>query len=287
MEELKKFPNVYLDGRGRFTHYFVKTKLNKSFFEEKIVSVKGELFKEVDPERSKLFASIAKDISQLGLKENSKILYLGASHGYTVSFLSDVVCNGEIYALDFAPRVVRDLVFLCEAKSNIAPILDDACHPENYNKIVPKVDIVFMDIVQKNQIKIFLDNCDMYLNEGGFGILALKARSVDVTRNPRDIFKITRSQLEQVMSVVDYRELEPFEKDHALFVCKRKSAAKISFDMIKATNLNFADPEKRRNNDFKRSGNSDFKSGGRSGGFRSSSSSNSSSSSSYSKRKRY
>jgi len=229
MEEMKKFPNVFEEKKGRNTFYFIRTNDKKSFFEERVISKKGELFREVDPERSKLFASIAKGISQLGIKQDSKVLYLGASHGYTVSFLADVVCDGEIYALDFAPRVVRDLVFLCEDKKNVAPILDDANHPENYKEIVPMVDVVFMDIAQREQTKIFLKNCDMYLKEGGFGILALKARSIDVTRNPKDIFRITRSQLDVVMNVVDYRELAPFEQDHAVFVCKRKSSEPIDF----------------------------------------------------------
>ncbi|MGE0793032.1 MAG: fibrillarin-like rRNA/tRNA 2'-O-methyltransferase [Candidatus Woesearchaeota archaeon] len=253
MEELRKFPNLFMERKGKKTSYFIKTKLNKAFFEEKIIKLNGDYYKEVDPERSKLFASIAKDISQLGIKTNSTILYLGASHGYTVSFLSDMVEDGEIYALDFAPRVVRDLVFLCEVKENIAPIMDDAFHPERYVDFVPKVDIVFMDIAQKNQVEIFVKNCDIFLKEGGFGLLALKARSVDVTKSPREIFKLTRAQLESVMTVVDYRELEPFEKDHAFFVCKRKDDKKIDLEKIKNVKVveTKSDTFQRRDNNFR------------------------------------
>ncbi len=247
IEELNKFPNVFVEKRGRYSNYFVKTDLDRTFFEERIIKQRGNLFREVDPSRSKLFASIAKGISQLGIKEDSSVLYLGASHGYTVSFLSDVVNNGVIYALDFAPRVIRDLVFICEEKENIAPIMDDAFHPENYKDEVPKVDIVFMDIAQKDQVKIFIKNCNEFLKENGFGILALKARSVDVTKVPKDIFKKTREELNQVMSVVDYRELEPFEKDHALFVCKRKSSGPIEFENIKEVYIKKSSPDKRRN----------------------------------------
>jgi fibrillarin-like pre-rRNA processing protein len=62
----------------------------------------------------------------------------------------------------------------------------------------------------------------MYLKQGGFGLLALKARSVDVTKKPKQLFKQVRAELEKVYTVVDYRELDPFEKDHAFFVVKRK-----------------------------------------------------------------
>jgi len=251
MEELKNFPSVFKERKGKHKNYFVKTKINKSFFEEKIIKLNGEFYKEIDPSRSKLFASIANNISQLGIKDDSTILYLGASHGYTVSFLCDVASKGFIYALDFAPRVVRDLVFLCEDRENIAPMMENAMTPKNYKDKVPQVDVVFMDIAQKEQVKIFLNNCDLFLKEGGFGILALKARSVDVTKHPKDIFKKTRAELEQVMTVVDYRTLEPFEKDHALFVCKRKDKKSVSYENVKPVEIQKSF-QKRKKKSFNR-----------------------------------
>jgi fibrillarin-like pre-rRNA processing protein len=224
MSLVGKFPNVYSERRGKFTNYFTKTDDGRSFFDEKIVKLDGQKYRNVNPERSKLFAGIAKGISQIGFKIDSTVLYLGASHGYTVSFLSDVVSSGKIYAMDFAPRVIRDLIFLCEAKKNIAPFMADAKKPSDYADLIPSsgVDVVFMDIAQKNQVEIFTKNCDAFLKSGGFGLLALKSRSVDVTKKPKDIFKIVRSELEKKYSVVDYRELEPFEDDHALFVIKKR-----------------------------------------------------------------
>ena len=66
------------------------------------------------------------------------------------------------------------------------------------------------------------------MKPGGFGLLALKARSVDVSRNPKEIFREIRAKLERELVIVDYRELDPFEMDHAMFVVKKKdeSAAK-------------------------------------------------------------
>lgn len=219
-----KFPNVYSERRGRFTNYFTKTNDGRSFFDEKIVKIDGQKYRNVNPERSKLFAGIAKGISQIGFREDSVVLYLGASHGYTVSFLSDMITNGQIYAMDFAPRVIRDLIFLCEAKNNIAPFMADANQTAAYSELLPAsgVDVVFMDIAQKNQVEIFTKNCDAFLKSGGFGLLALKSRSVDVTKKPKDIFKTVRAELEKKYVVVDYRELEPYEDDHALFVIKKK-----------------------------------------------------------------
>lgn len=180
-------------------------------------------FREWNPERSKLGAALRKDVNQIGIKPGDYILYLGASSGTTVSHVSDIVGQeGLVYALDFAPRVLRDLVFTAEKRKNIAPILADANQPQTYLHLISEVDTIFMDIAQRNQAEIFLKNCALFLKKGGFGLLALKARSVDVTKNPKIIFKEIRDKLEKEMIVVDYRELDPYEKDHAFFVCKKK-----------------------------------------------------------------
>lgn len=225
MEEVNKF-KVYKERVGKKKiGYFTKS-LYPNFigFDERIVKNKNGKFREVNPERSKFIAAIAKGLSQTGIKEGNTVLYLGASHGYTPSFMSDIVGNeGFIFALDFAPRVVRDLVFVCEKRKNMSPILDDAFHPERYKNLVPKeVDVIYQDIAQRNQLDIFLKNCDMFLKKGGFGLLALKARSIDVSRKPKEIFREVRKELEKKATIVDYRELDPFEKDHAFFVIKKK-----------------------------------------------------------------
>ena len=67
-----------------------------------------------------------------------------------------------------------------------------------------------------------MKNCDCFLKQDGFGLLAIKARSIDVTKKPSVIFKEVMKELEKSITVVDYRVLEPFEKDHALFVCKKR-----------------------------------------------------------------
>lgn len=223
MEEMNKV-GIFRERKGKKILYFTKS-VYPGFrgFDERIEKINGEEFREVKPERSKFIAAIAKGLSQTGIRHGSIVLYLGASHGYTPSFMSDIVGKeGFLFCLDFAPRVVKDLVFVCEKRGNMAPMLEDAAHPENYAIAVPKVDAVFQDIAQREQVKIFLKNCNMFLKPGGFGLLALKARSVDVSKNPNQLFKEVRAELEKNILVVDYRELDPFEKDHAFFVVKKK-----------------------------------------------------------------
>jgi len=219
-----KFPNIYCtkDSKGRIKLFTVNLTPGIKFFDEEIEKINGTEYRHFDARRSKLAAAIVKDVSQIGIKEGDTILYLGASHGYTSSFVSDIVGEkGFIFALDFAPRVVRDLVFLCEKRKNIAPILADANQPETYQSRLTTVDIVYQDVAQRNQADIFLKNCDMYLKSGGFGLLAVKSRSVDITKRPKEVYSQVREELEKKVTIVDYRVLDPFEKDHAMFVVKK------------------------------------------------------------------
>ncbi len=191
-----------------------------SYFNEELYD--NGSYRQFDARRSKLAASLLKGLSQWPLRKDSVVLYLGASHGYTPSFLSDICPDGFIFALDFAPRVVRDLVFVAQQRSNMAPLLADANRPEKYYDRLSQVDIIYQDVAQKNQAEIFLKNCSFFLKPGSFGFLAIKARSIDITKKPPVIYREIRAKLEQEMVVVDYKELDPFEKDHALFLCKKK-----------------------------------------------------------------
>jgi len=222
MDEINKF-RVYTQGGKRKALYTKNILSGYTPFSEKLIKIKGEEYRELDPKRSKLGAAILKGLSQTGIKEGSTILYLGASHGYTPSFVSDMIGEkGIIFCLDFAPTVMRDLVFICEKKTNMIPIIADAKNPENYKENIIPVDVVYQDVAQRDQVKIFLDNCNTHLKPGGFGLLALKARSIDVSGKPKNIFFEARKQIEKNYTIVDYRELDPFEKDHAFFVVKKK-----------------------------------------------------------------
>ena len=219
-----KFPEIFVKEKGKRKEIYTLNSVPKTrVYDERIFKEGKTEYRQWDPKRSKLSAALIKGISQIGIKPGSVVLYLGASHGYTPSFLSDIVGeDGFIFALDFAPRVVRDLVFLAEKRKNIAPILADCNHPQTYVDKVSLADVVYQDIAQRDQVKIFLKNCDMFLKKDGFALLCVKARSVDVTKKPSEIFSHVRSQLEKEIIIVDYRKLDPFERDHCIFVCKKK-----------------------------------------------------------------
>jgi len=216
-----KIFEIYQDEAGR--RIYTKSLLPGIIhFEEKIVKDNGQEYREFDPTHSKLAAMILKGCTNIGIRKNDVVLYLGSSHGYTVSFLSDMLSKeGLIFGIDPAPRVMRDLIFLAEKRKNIVPVLADANHPETYLDKVCQADIVYQDIAQRNQADIFIRNCRLFLKKEGYGLLAVKARSIDAKRKSKEIFLEVRKQLEKEFTVIDFRILEPFEKDHCMIIVKK------------------------------------------------------------------
>jgi len=224
MQKLKFYEIFEEKNRGKRALFTINLNPRKQVYGEKLVRAQGVEYRDWNPFKSKPAAAIMKGLNQFGLKPGDNVLYLGAASGTTVSHFSDIVGNeGMIFALDFAPRVVRDLVSLCEQRENIAPLLEDANKPDTYkDKIIHPVDFLFQDIAQKNQAEIFMKNVDAFLKKGGYCLLAVKARSVDITKKPGKIFNEVKQFLRDKVEIVDYRELDPFEKDHAFFVCKKR-----------------------------------------------------------------
>ncbi|MFW6230739.1 MAG: fibrillarin-like rRNA/tRNA 2'-O-methyltransferase [Nanoarchaeota archaeon] len=208
--------NVFLDRRKLCT---VNRIPGTEVYGERLVSEKGIEYRHWDPKRSKLGAALAKNMKIPKLKKDDVWLYLGAASGTTVSHVSDIVEEGFVFALDFAPRVVRDLYFLGRERKNIAPLLGDANKMRSFESLVSGTDILFQDIAQREQVDIFLKNL-RFLKRGGIALLSCKSRSIDVTKKPKMIFRQVEKKLAERLEILDWRTLEPFEQDHAFFVCK-------------------------------------------------------------------
>ena len=187
-------------------------------YNEKLVKYKESEFRSWNPYRSKLAAAILNGLS-IKIKPNSKVLYLGAATGTTVSHISDILRQGLVYSVESSPIAIKDLIQVSKKRKNIIPILEDANHPDRYSSIVPIVDIVYQDISQRNQAEIFIDNIKRYLKKNGFGILMVKARSIDVSLEPRKAFDLVCSKLENNdFKILDKINLTPYEKDHIAII---------------------------------------------------------------------
>jgi fibrillarin-like pre-rRNA processing protein len=176
-----------------------------------------------DPFRSKLAALLLKGRSTRPvLASDAMVLYLGAATGTTVSHVSDIVRDGLVYAVEFSPRSMRDLVRLCERRKNIVPILADAAMPEEYAFLVEPVDLVYQDVAQRNQAEIASRNCARYLKPGGDLILMLKTRSVDVTASPQAVLQAEMKNM-QGLDLLQVMDLLPFHQDHFAMQAKKPS----------------------------------------------------------------
>lgn len=203
--------------------YTINIVPGRNAYGEKLVNENGVEYREWDAFKSKLAACILKGSLNIGIRKNDVVLYLGSASGTTTSHVSDIVGDGGfIFAVDIAPRVMRDLIFLCYERKNIAPVLADANKTKELLERVSSVDVLYQDVAQKNQIEIFLKNVDLFLKADGYALLAVKARSIDVTKQPKQIFKEVKEKLEKNLAIIDYRELEPFQRDHCMFICKKK-----------------------------------------------------------------
>lgn len=175
-----------------------------------------------NPRRSKLAAALLNGLEKLEIQDTSKVLYLGASTGTTVSHISDITINGKIYAVEFSPTTAKKLVQLSRQRLNIAPILGDATKPKEYLNIVEKVDLVYCDVAQPTQSELFMKNMNLFLKEDGMGMITIKARSIDVVQKPKKIFKQEeKKMIEKGFKIIEKVKLEPYEKDHVAFLVEK------------------------------------------------------------------
>ncbi|MEA3558587.1 MAG: fibrillarin-like rRNA/tRNA 2'-O-methyltransferase [Candidatus Thermoplasmatota archaeon] len=187
---------------------------------EKMIEIDGKKFREWIPWRSKLGALLK--IGELPFDLDGDILYLGAAQGTTVSHISDMLEQGTIFAVEFSRAPFNKLMKIARQRKNIVPILEDAFHPEKYRSQVPKVDMLYQDVSQKDQLGLFRKNAEMFLRDNGNGIIMVKARSIDVTARPGDVFDEFRKGLVSYgYKVLDVIDMEPFQKDHSAFVVEK------------------------------------------------------------------
>lgn len=171
-----------------------------------------------EPYRSKLAAlyHVGKGVD---LKPSLRVLYLGAANGTTVSHVADY--TDVVYAVEFAPRPMQDLIEVARRRRNVIPIMADATRPEVYAPLVEAVDLVYQDVAQPDQAAIAIRNC-VFLKPGGCLILMLKTRSVDVRKDPGLVFDETIVALKEAgFTVQESVWLVPYHQDHAAIVCTK------------------------------------------------------------------
>lgn len=138
-----------------------------------------------NPFRSKLAATIVGGVQNIYIKPGSKLLYLGAASGTTVSHCSDIVGpEGVVYAVEFSARSGRDLIEMAKKRPNIVPIIEDARHPLKYRMLVGMVDVIFADVAQPDQARIVAHNAEYFLKPSGHYVISIKAVCITAPPQP-------------------------------------------------------------------------------------------------------
>jgi fibrillarin-like pre-rRNA processing protein len=179
----------------------------------------GLIFRPWSPASSKLSSLILKGM-KIPIHKDSKILYLGAASGTTVGHVSDIAEDGLIYAVEFASRPSRDLLKAVEMRENVIPIFADARLPDSYPPFIDNVDMIYQDVAQPDQSGILIVNANKYLKSGGYAIIAIKARSINISENIGTIFEKEAEKLEKDFEIIENVSLEPLHKDHLALLCK-------------------------------------------------------------------
>jgi len=201
-------PNVFEENGTIFT----RCRDCKSIYGEVVLERGGSCYRLFSPLRSKFASSI-----RLGfrpdIKEEDHILYLGAGAGTTASHISDSITSGILYAIEFSPVPFVKLLSVSEVKRNIFPILQDAQKPRIFGIFIDRVDLVYQDISQPNQVDIFIENMNFFRAERG--ILMLKSFSLRSDHSPDNEIK----KLRKHFRVNQIKDISRFHRGHlSIFV---------------------------------------------------------------------
>jgi fibrillarin-like pre-rRNA processing protein len=222
--EEHRFPGVFIVKDRERTSLSTKSLvLGQSVYGEKIISTENGDYRFWAHRRSKLAAAIQNGLEEMPIQPGSKVLYLGAASGTTVSHVSDIIGElGVVHAVEFSPVIARGLLELVESRTNIIPIIEDARHPNRYTSLVEgPIDVVYQDVAQPDQARILADNLKTFCSYGSCGMVAIKARSIDSASDIRVVYRQEISLLEKYgLDIVETVDLAPLEKDHMMVIVR-------------------------------------------------------------------
>ena len=195
-------------------------------YNERLVQLNGEEYRIWKHYRSKLAAGIIHGLEILPIIEKSRILYLGVSQGITASHISDMIGpEGIIYAVEHSHETAKKLQEEVTSKrKNIKPIIMDAAKPSQYQIIDKKVDVVYVDLDQPNEMEIAMLNCKMYLQVGGYLLFMVKTRSVDEYQGKKFII----NDKSELVNTIEEINAEKYTTTNSL---------KVNFEIIQQINL--------------------------------------------------
>ncbi len=212
------FPGVYKIGGLLATRNITP---GRRAYTEGLETEDGIEYRMWNPYRSKLAAAILNGLKHFAFDERSSVLYIGAATGTTASHISDIAKNGSLYCIELSERNMRELVRVCEMRGNMLPILADARYPDRYADTVEQCDIIYQDASAREQAQMLKANA-RFLKRSGIAYFVIKSQSVDVSKDPKIVFKRELELLSDEFDLLQTVALEPFDRLHMFAVLKKR-----------------------------------------------------------------
>ena len=205
---------------------------------EKIVIVNNEEFLEWNPYKSKLAAAIRNGLQILPIIKNSKVVCINLPEESTILHISNIVgSGGSVFVIDVNKNKKSFLNKLVDTHENIIPIYDTIDELSFSSSITGKVDALYVDITEAEQIKQIVDKCELLLKNEGFLMLVAKKDGDAILENDivgwmaeqraglnkiREITAKLKSQFEIIQEInlgINYA-MEPYHKLHAFILAQ-------------------------------------------------------------------
>ena len=172
MKEIRIFQIQIGDKEQLATKNIVEgTKTHK----EKIVIVNDEEFLEWNPYKSKLAAAIRNGLQILPIIKNSKVVCINPLEESTILHISNIVgSEGSVFVIDVDKNKKSFLNKLEDTHKNIIPIYDTVDELSSSSSITGKVDALYVDIPESEQIETIVEKYGSLLKNEGFLMLIAK-----------------------------------------------------------------------------------------------------------------
>ncbi|MFW6272708.1 MAG: fibrillarin-like rRNA/tRNA 2'-O-methyltransferase [bacterium] len=203
--------------------YTINSTDKHKYYDENILTHLNKRYREWNPYKSKIGASIKKKLKEIPISRDSVILYLGSSSGTTISHISDILTKGKIYAVDSSKEMMKKFMKLAYNRQNIFPILESARNYKKYN--IPSetlIDLIIQDVACVDQVNILINNSEYYLKSKGKILIAIKTQSIDSIKKPGIVIEEQKKILKSKFKILQTLNLHPFEKNHWLLFMEKK-----------------------------------------------------------------
>jgi len=201
-------------------NYYTISTYPRPVYGEKVKKENGFYKRYWDPKRSKLSAALKKGLRYVPFEKDSRVLYLGASTGTTVSHIVDLCPEGQVFAVEYSFESFTKLLNISGERKNLFPFLEDAMNIENISGFINSPEVIYQDISQRHQVQIF------NLAAGTFksvkkAILIIKVRAISARQNEKDIVRNSIKGIKD-FKVLDILDLKPFDKSNYLVYLERQ-----------------------------------------------------------------